>query len=107
MKPNHPGRTRGIFRHPYHMHSAVNQFISPAIYNNKLSVAPDNDKQIIQVPEGYTGILNKEASIIYVPVDHEGNTQASEEEVFIIKKLAHELLERIFINKAGAQREID
>lgn len=91
----------------YRMHSAINQFISAAIYDNKLISDSDNDRQIIQVPEGYTGILNQEAGIIFVPVVHEGNTQAADEEVHSIKQLAAQLLGRIFFDKQGNQRPID
>ena len=41
-----------------------------------------------------------------MPVEHEGNTQASDEEVAEIKKLAHELLGRIFTDKEDKQRPI-
>jgi hypothetical protein len=34
----------------YHMHSAVNRFISEHIYEGKLDSHPDNDKRIIEVP---------------------------------------------------------
>lgn len=91
----------------YRMHSAVNQFISDAIYEGKLETAVDNDKQRIIVPEGYEGILNKEAGIIPIPVFHEGNTQASEEEVEQIAVLTQALLGRIFIGKDGKERPID
>lgn len=91
----------------YRMHSAVNQFISEAIYEGKLETAPENDEQLITVPVGYHGILNKEAGIIVVPVIHEGNTQASDEEVEQIFSLAHELLGRTFNAKNGQQRTID
>ncbi|KTD10633.1 putative RNA helicase [Legionella gratiana] len=91
----------------YRMHSAVNQFISEAIYEGKLETASDNDEQLISIPVGYQGVLNKEAGIITVPVVHEGNTQASDEEVEQIVSLAHELLGRIFSTKNGQQRTID
>ena len=91
----------------YRMHSAVNQFISEAIYEGKLESDPDNDRQRIVMPEGYQGILNQEAGIIPVPVLHEGNTQASDEEVACIVKLANELLGRQLITKQGAERLID
>jgi superfamily I DNA and/or RNA helicase len=98
----------GVFlERTYRMHSSVNQFISSAIYEGKLKTDPENDKQIIRVPDNYSGIINKEAGIIYVPVKHEGNTQASDEEVVIIKKLANELLGRIFINKKGEEKKIE
>ena len=91
----------------YRMHSAVNQFISDAVYESKLETDPENDRQLITIPAGSKGILNKEAGIITVPVMHEGNTQASDEEVEQIVSLAHELLGRIFTNKKGKQRTID
>lgn len=91
----------------YRMHSAVNQFISEAVYESKLETVPENDEQLISVPVGYRGLLNKEAGIITVPVMHEGNTQASDEEVEQIACLAHELLGRTFNAKNGKQRIID
>lgn len=91
----------------YRMHSAVNRFISDAIYDGKLKADLENDRQSINVPEGYNGVLNKNAGIIFVPIEHEDNTQASDEEVFEIKKLATELIGRIFTNKKGEQRTID
>ncbi|HAT9646330.1 TPA: TM0106 family RecB-like putative nuclease, partial [Legionella pneumophila subsp. pneumophila] len=61
--------TMGVFLGTtYRMHSAVNQFISEAIYEGKLETAPDNNRQRIVVPQGYQGILNQEAGIIPVPV---------------------------------------
>ncbi|RUR08082.1 TM0106 family RecB-like putative nuclease [Legionella sp. km772] len=90
----------------YRMHSAVNQFISEAVYEGKLEAAPQNDRQLIKVPPGYHGVLNKEAGIIAVPVAHEGNTQASDEEVEQIVMLTHELLGRSFTDKEGKQRSI-
>ena len=90
----------------YRMHSAVNKFISEAIYEGKLESAPDNDRQCIHVPEGYEGILNKEAGIITVPVLHEGNTQASDEEVDQVVLLANQLIGRTFTAKNGQERPI-
>ncbi len=90
----------------YRMHSAVNQFISNAVYEGKLEAALENDRQCIKVPPNYQGPLSKEAGIITVPVDHEGNTQASDEEVEQIVLLAHQLLGRVFIPKNGVERPI-
>ena len=91
----------------YRMHSAVNRFISDAIYEGKLESAPDNDLQCIQVPVGYKGVLNKEAGIFLAPIFHEGNTQASDEEVEHIVLLANELIGRTFTTKKGKERPID
>lgn len=91
----------------YRMHSSVNRFISDAIYEGKLESAVENDKQRILVPEGYQGVLNKEAGIIPMPVVHEGNTQASDEEVEQIALLTQALLGRTFIDKEGKEHPID
>ncbi|HHT9830909.1 TPA: TM0106 family RecB-like putative nuclease [Legionella pneumophila] len=90
----------------YRMHSAVNHFISKFIYDNNLEPHPDNDVRVVKVPDGYQGKLNKEAGIIFVPVEHEGNAYASDEEVSEINLLAQELIGRTFIEKLGETRKI-
>jgi len=90
----------------YRMHSEINQFISQHIYEGKLEAHPDNDKRIIEVPENYRGLLNKSAGIIFCAVDHEGNTQASDEEVGEILSMAKELLGRKLIEISGESRPI-
>lgn len=102
--PEHLGVFLGT---TYRMHSSVNAFISHAIYDGKLESAPENDKQRIIVPDHYSGPLNLESGIIPVAVEHEGNTQASEEEVLIIKELAAQLIGRTFYSKEGTNRLLD
>lgn len=85
----------------YRMHSAVNHFISHAIYQGKLKSDLSNDKQKVVVPAGYTAKLSQEAGVIFVPVEHQGNTQASDEEVVVIQQMVSELLGRMFIDKKG------
>lgn len=90
----------------YRMHPAVNQFISEAIYEGKLETAPKNAHQIISIPDGYQGIINKTAGIIPVPVIHQGNTQASDEEVEQIVLLANTLIGRTFTRTDGTEKAI-
>jgi len=98
----------GIFLNKtYRMHSAVNQFISDAIYEGKLTASPENDLQRVRIPDGYQGTLNKEAGIITVPVMHQENTQASDEEAEQIVILANQLLGRIYTDKEGQKRCIE
>lgn len=80
----------------YRMHSKVNQFISKHIYEGKLESHPSNDERIIEVPSGYEGPLKIDAGVLFVPVEHEGNTQASDEEVAVIRELANSLIGRTF-----------
>ena len=91
----------------FRMHSAINQFISQHIYEGKLLSNPDNDKRIIKVPDNYKGILQQEAGIQFVPVEHEGNTQASDEEVTVIKELAEQMIGRTVINEQGEEHPIN
>ncbi|MCW5588091.1 MAG: TM0106 family RecB-like putative nuclease [Legionellales bacterium] len=90
----------------YRMHSTINQFISRFIYDSKLESHPDNDRRVVKVPVGYQGKLNKEAGILFVPVEHEGNTYASDEEVSEIKSLATDLIGRTFCEASGKTRLI-
>jgi uncharacterized protein len=106
--PEHMGVFLGT---TYRMHSSVNQFISEAIYENKLKSAPDNDCQVIEVPEGYptenpNDLLNLEAGIVYLPIEHEGNSQASDEEATEIVEQARACLDRTFTAKDGTTRPI-
>jgi uncharacterized protein len=95
----------------YRMHPAVNQYISTHFYDGKLQAHASNARQTIAVPPGYTcprkhGPLNKEAGIHFIPVSHQGNTQASEEEAQRISQLTQQLMGRSFTNKEGEQQAI-
>lgn len=91
----------------YRMHPAVNQFISEAIYEGRLHTDTANEHQIVRVPDGYQGPLSKEAGIVFYPVEHEGNSQASEEEAAVIKEFALQLLGREFVDRNGETHTID
>ena len=80
----------------YRMHSTINQFISQHMYEGKLTSHPDNDQRVIEVPADYEGVLNLDAGILFVPVAHEGNRQASDEEVTQINLLANALIGQTF-----------
>lgn len=90
----------------YRMHPEVNRFISDYVYEGKLNPHAGTGQRFIEVPKGYRGPLNKEAGILYVPVEHVGNTQGSDEEVDTIKELADALLNRTFVDVTGNSRPI-
>jgi predicted RecB family nuclease len=97
----------GVFlSESYRMHPAVNQFISEYIYEAKLHTDSDNVKQLVHVPASYTGILNKGAGIVFVSVEHQGNTQAADEEVEQIVQLTQEILQRQLTTKDGVTRQV-
>lgn len=97
----------GVFlQTTYRMHSKLNAFVSKYIYDDKLKSHPDTDKRIIHIPKDYQGKLNKEAGILFIPIQHEGNTYASDEEVEEIKRLTQELLGRTLTTLDGNARKI-
>lgn len=83
----------------YRMHSAINQFISKFIYDSKLLSHPDNDLRLIkdELNNSQNTIINKVSGICYVPVKHEGNSQASLEEAKMIEAIVQELLKKELI----------
>lgn len=88
---------QGIFLNTsFRMHSRINRFISDAFYDSQLLSSPQTDTRSIAVPAEYKGPLSKDAGIIYIPVEHEGNSQASDEEVEAICAHVHNLLGRTF-----------
>jgi uncharacterized protein len=96
---------KGIFLDKtYRMHLKVNQIISDAIYEGKLSSDIDEKVQIIK--QKSDSFIQGEAGIIYCPISHEGNTQASDEEVSIIVKLTQSLIGSTYIDKQGHAREL-
>lgn len=98
---------RGIFLGTtFRMHPEVNGFISDYVYEGKLHAAEVTTKRQVLVPKDYNGALNKSAGIIFIPVTHEGNTQASEEEVSRIKEIRQELLGRQLTDEHGNMRPI-
>ena len=103
--PTIPGDMGVFLDVTYRMHSKVNTVISQLIYESKLQSYIDNDKRILEVSKTIVkqgndcqtleSYLSLEAGIVFIPVEHEGNTQASDEEVAMIEQLAKSLLGRM------------
>jgi uncharacterized protein len=90
---------RGVFLNTsYRMHSKVNHFISHAIYEGKLNAYRDNDRRVI-LPPAEDSIIPYEAGIQVIDVPHEGNTQASDEEVAKVVEISEALLGRTLVDK--------
>jgi uncharacterized protein len=96
----------GIFLgETYRMHSSVCSFISESIYEGRLLAHPDCNRQKIQAPPTAT-LVTREQGIQFSPVEHEGNTQRSEEEVSRVTEIVSELLGRDYTDKSGAARTL-
>jgi predicted RecB family nuclease len=100
-----PGR--GIFLPTtYRMHEKVCRFISEILYEGRLRPEPENQKQELILGEEAHPALMK-AGIRFVPVEHDGCAQKSDEEAEVIRKLYVSLLEQQFQDKTGKIRPVE
>lgn len=73
------------------MHPKVCSFISGAVYEERLHPHQETSLRVLQVPPEVESSIFKSTGIIYVPVEHEGNSQDSEEESAKIIELVKDL----------------
>ena len=82
---------KGIFlKETYRLHPDICQFISRRIYEDRLIANEKNTERKLFLKDGS---MIKSSGIQYVQLEHEGNEQASKEEVLVIKALVDELLQ--------------
>jgi uncharacterized protein len=89
----------------YRLHPAVCAFISEAFYEGKLHSAPAASNHRLSL-SSHPGPVPIESGILYHPVPHTGNTQASDEEVTAIMELYKSLLGRSFTDSNGQSRPL-
>jgi predicted RecB family nuclease len=89
----------------YRMHPSLCEFVSEMIYEGRLKPAAENRNLALRIG-GAPNALAKEAGIMFYPVVHDGNTQASEEEVKSIVAITGELLKCEFTSKDGKVRRL-
>ncbi|MBW2280147.1 MAG: TM0106 family RecB-like putative nuclease [Deltaproteobacteria bacterium] len=78
----------------WRLHPELCDFISGAVYEGRLQAREANAQRVIRVPQEDAGSIPKQAGLLFVPVEHRGNTQGSDEEVERIVRLKDELLGR-------------
>lgn len=89
----------------YRLHPDVCEFISESFYEGKLHSAPTASNHRLSLPSN-PGPIPIGSGILFHPVSHTGNTQASDEEVAAIQKILKSLLGRSFTNGDGKSRPI-
>jgi uncharacterized protein len=87
----------------YRLHPHICRVNSEAFYEGKLHSAPGCENREIRIPAGGSGILTRGAGIVFVPVEHEGNTQGSDEEAEVVRELFDELQG---LEYTGVRREV-
>lgn len=90
----------------YRMHPEICQFISELVYEGRLTHHPDTAHHEIALPANYPGRVNKNSGILFIPVEHEGNTQSSEEEVEAVETLISELAGVAYISNRGQKQGV-
>ncbi|MCP3981132.1 MAG: TM0106 family RecB-like putative nuclease [bacterium] len=69
----------------YRLHPDLCGFISSAFYEDRLVSAEGRERRVVRR-------AGRDAGVVFVPVEHEGNTQASAEEVDAVAALVDELI---------------
>lgn len=95
---------RGLFlEDSWRLHPEICDFISDSFYEGRLRPAPGNEKRVL-LPHGRGSsrrLDDVQAGIHFLPVAHEGNRQASDEEVEAIGTLIQQLLGRAYTDREG------
>jgi len=94
----------------WRMHPSVCSFISGAIYEGRLKPEAHTAERVIKLPASAEMVTSemsflKQAGILYIPVEHEGNTQGSEEEVATIGRIV-DALKMCLVVSNGAERPL-
>jgi len=85
----------------WRMHPDVCSFISDAVYESRLHPEEHTRNRVVTLPPGGGRLVQQEAGVLFVPVEHEGNVQGSDEEVEVIKNIVDELLGRALTDDKG------
>ena len=83
------------------MHPEVCRFISESIYEGRLRSHSDCARQKIAIPTDPTGLITKEAGVVFSGVEHEGSIQQSDEEVARAKAIYAALIGQPYTDTNG------
>ncbi|MCF6148671.1 MAG: TM0106 family RecB-like putative nuclease [Candidatus Kuenenia sp.] len=93
---------QGIFLETtWRMHPDICTFISEAVYEGKLKPEPHTKNRVVKIPKEGGRIVRIEAGILFIPVEHEGNVQGSDEEVGKICEIVDDLKGRTLTDEKG------
>lgn len=88
----------------YRMHPNVCSFISEMVYEGRLQSEENTRKQSLDIPDA--SYVQKNAGVLFFPVNHEDNTQGSDEEVAVIQRITQELLKATFTDTKGKTKSV-
>ena len=84
-------KDKGILLPETHrLHPDICKFISTRVYEGRLkNIRVTGDRNLILASDSSIPVTS---GILYVPIDHQGNEQSSEEEIVVIKQLIKDLM---------------
>jgi uncharacterized protein len=85
------------------MHPDVCRFVSDAVYQGRLGSIPATRRHRV-LRGADTTLVPAETGILWVPVEHDGCTQSSDEECERIAAMVEELLRRRVVDRQGVER---
>ncbi len=100
--PPHMGVFLGV---TWRMHPEICRFISDAVYEGRLHSVDAAAGQAV-LCKSSSAKISRKTGVVFVPVDHQDNTQSSDEEVAMIVELVAELLGRCIVDRDGSKREL-
>ncbi|TFY85117.1 TM0106 family RecB-like putative nuclease [Pseudomonas kairouanensis] len=91
---------RGVFlARTWRMHPRVCSFISQAVYEGQLSSAPGTERRVLLLDGQQPHIPS--SGLMFCPVQHDGNSQSSEEEAAQVQALYGYFLRQRFVDSKG------
>lgn len=87
------------------MHPDVCRFVSDAVYEGRLGSLPATARHGILRGPGTT-LVPAESGVVWVPVEHDGCAQSSEQECDTIVTIVEELLGRRVVDRQGVERRM-
>jgi uncharacterized protein len=87
------------------MHPDVCRFVSDAVYEGRLVTIPDTARHRV-LRSSATSLVCMETGIAWVPVEHDGCDQKSDEECEKIVAIVEELLGRRVVDRTGIERDM-
>lgn len=97
---------RGVFlAQTWRMHPEVCSFISDAVYDGQLTSAPGTERQVL-VLDGERPEI-PDCGLYFCAVEHDANSQSSEEEAAVVHDLYSYFLGQTYVDKDGEVRRVD
>ncbi|WKU96317.1 AAA domain-containing protein [Pseudomonas fulva] len=86
------------------MHPQICSFISQAVYEGQLSSAPGTERQLLLLDGERPEV--PASGLMFCPVEHDGNSQSSDEEAACVKALYLYFLRQRYVDKTGVEHAL-